>query len=154
MKIDKKELKKVIYSTCLEQIKNRVENIEIAIQQAEDASSDDTKSSAGDKYETTREMMQQEIERNQFQLIEAKKGLFQLEQLKDVEVEDTVVSGSLVETNNGLYYLAISLGQLVVDKQKVVVLSAASPLGQVLNGKNKKETFTFNGIEHTINEIY
>ena len=153
MGIGKKELKKRIYNTSLEQIKDRVANIETAILQAEDASADDPKSSAGDKYETTREMMQQEIERNQLQLIDAKKSLFQLEQLKEVKANDMVVHGSLIYTNRGLYYLAISLGQMIVNQQQVIVLSLASPLGQVFHEKNKNESFTFNGIEYTIEDV-
>lgn len=148
----KDELKKLVFQSCHQQIRERVANIEVAIEQAEHAGADDTKSSAGDKYETTREMMQQEIERNQSQLLEAKKALFQLEQLEDINSNDQVVLGSLIDTNRGLFYLSISLGQLLVDGHKVMVLSPASPLGQIFNGKNKNSSFSFNGISYTIND--
>lgn len=154
MEVNKNKLKKHIYEACLKQIKDRLSHIEVAIQQAEYASIDDTKSSAGDKYETTREMMQQEIGRNHLQLIEAQKALFQLEKVKDVISENTVAPGSLIETNQGLFFLAISLGQMIMEEQKVIILSPVSPLGQILNEKNKSESFTFNGIYYTINNIY
>jgi|SRR5690606_5112442 len=154
MENEKKEFKKLVYQVCHQQIRERVANINIAIEQAEYAGADDTKSSAGDKYETTREMMQQEIVRNQSQLLEAKKALFQLEQLEDASSEPQAAPGSLIETNKGLFYLAISLGQLAVGDYKVLVLSPASPLGQILNAKNKNASFSFNGISYTIKDIF
>lgn len=153
MEIDQ-DFKKQVYNACLSQMNDRVRNIEVAIEQAENAGADDTKSSAGDKYETTREMMQQEISRNQLQLTEAKKARYHLEQLESTTIEQTIIPGALIQTNQGMFYLTISLGQIHVDGMNVLILSPASPLGQILNGKNKNESFTFNGIEYTINEVY
>jgi hypothetical protein len=42
-------LKSKLYQLCLTFIQNRIENIEYSLQQARQASNDDTKSSAGDK---------------------------------------------------------------------------------------------------------
>lgn len=153
MKIDRKS-KTLIYEACLEQIKDRVAHIEVVIKQAEQVVAEDTKSSAGDKYETTREMMQQEIAQNQSQLVEAKKALYQLEQTRDLVPGNQAGLGSLIETNNGLFYLTISLGYLSVTPHRVMVLSPVSPLGQIFNGKNKNESFTFNGMKYTIKNIY
>ncbi|MDQ1139553.1 hypothetical protein [Pedobacter agri] len=64
-------LKNQLFQLCFTFIQNRIENIEYSMLQARQASNDDTKSSAGDKYETTREMMQQEMDRNSKLLYEA-----------------------------------------------------------------------------------
>lgn len=148
------DFKKQVYDASLKQMNDRVRHIQVAIEQAENAGADDTKSSAGDKYETTREMMQQEISRNQLQLTEAKKALYRLEQLENTTIEQKIIPGALIQTNQGLFYLTISLGQMIIGGKQILVLSPASPLGQILNGKNKNESFTFNGMEYTINGVY
>src|SRR5690606_31265719 len=90
MEISDQLFKEMLYEQCLSAIQSRIANAELALKQAREASQDDTKSSAGDKYETTREMMQQDIDRNNMQLYEAKKISFQLEQCKNTEISDFV----------------------------------------------------------------
>src|SRR5690606_1723569 len=114
MEISNQLFKDAVYLQCLNAVKSRIEHAEHALLQAREASQDDTKSSAGDKYETTREMMQQDIDRNNSQLYEAKKILFQLEQCKDAAISGRVGAGSLVKTSKTLFYVAVSIGQLQV----------------------------------------
>lgn len=154
MEISNQLFKDAVYLQCLEAIKSRIEHAEHALLQAREASQDDTKSSAGDKYETTREMMQQDIDRNDSQLYEAKKILFQLEQCKDVDVSGQVRAGSLVKTSKALLYIAVSIGQLQVYGQSLFAISPASPLGQMLIGKERGDDFVFNGVSQTVEEIY
>src|SRR5690554_7968172 len=112
MEINDKLFKAAVYEQCQIAINSRINNAELAVKQAREASQDDTKSSAGDKYETTREMMQQDIDRNNAQLYEAKKIAFQLEQCKDVEIGKQVKPGALVQTSKALVFLSASIGQL------------------------------------------
>ena len=63
-----KDLKKKLYDLCIAYVQGRMDEAKLAIDEAQKASNDDTKSSAGDKYETGREMMQQETDRNMAQL--------------------------------------------------------------------------------------
>jgi transcription elongation GreA/GreB family factor len=145
--------KEQVYQQCLDAVNDRIQQAEYALLQAREASQDETKSSAGDKYETTREMMQQDIDRNTSQLYEARKLLFQLEQCKDVAVSESVVSGSLIKTSRALLYLAVGIGQLKVDKQSLFALSPASPLGQLLMGKKVGDELNFNGTVQRIEAI-
>lgn len=154
MEISSKLFKDVVYEQCLLAIQSRIANAELALQQAREASQDDTKSSAGDKYETTREMMQQEIDRNEAQLFEAKKNLFQLEQCKDEAAAAQVKAGSIVKTSNSLLYLSVGIGQLYVGNHRIFAISPASPIGQVLLGKLKGDSFVFNNISQNIEEVY
>lgn len=122
----------------------RIETAETALAQAQEASNDDTKSSAGDKFETTREMMQQDIFRNKKLLADAQQNLALLKSLIDVPPATLIKNGSLVETSEGVFYLSISAGQLTVEGKSVFAISAASPVGQLMLGKGVGETFTFN----------
>ena len=63
--------KTAIIESCLLKTANRIQEIQAAIDGANDAIVNDTKSSMGDKYETSREMAQQELSRLQQQLNQA-----------------------------------------------------------------------------------
>jgi|SRR5690606_14707979 len=154
MEVSSKIFKEAVYDECLKAVTSRIANAEQALQQAREASQDDTKSSAGDKYETTREMMQQDIDRNNAQLYEAKKIYFQLEQCKSPENQGNVQPGSIVKTSKALLYIAVSIGQLKIDKHTIFAVSPASPIGQLLIGKSRNDTFEFNGVSQKIEAIY
>lgn len=138
--INKEELLKY----CIESVGKRIEEVDLAIKDADAALADDTKSSAGDKYETSREMVQQDLNRYQNQLVVANKDL---ELLKKIDVSksfERIGIGSLVQTNVGVYFIAISIGLIKVDGTSIFVISSASPIGQVLMGKSKGDQIVFN----------
>jgi len=112
------DLKKELYSQCLNYVQKRMEAAQLAINEAQKASNDDTKSSAGDKYETGRAMMQQETDRNMVQLNEANKLKVALNKINPSIVADKVETGSLVLTGNGNFYIAVSAGVLTVNNEK------------------------------------
>jgi hypothetical protein len=57
-------IKEELYKHCINYVHNCIDTAQKAIDDAVESANDDTKSSAGDKYETGREMMQQDIDRN------------------------------------------------------------------------------------------
>lgn len=147
------EIKSSLYQLCLKFIEERIETAEIALKQAREASNDDTKSSAGDKYETSREMMQQDIDRNKRLLIDAEQNQQILNSLKDTPHSDAARNGSLVITDQGSFYLSISAGQLHLAKDVYFAISAVSPIGKLLLGKVKGDKFDFNGRKYTIKDV-
>jgi len=130
-----------------------MEAAELAIADAQKASTDDTKSSAGDKYETGREMMQQETNRNMAQLNEANKLLVTLNRINISGTSIHAESGSVIVTNNGNFYLAISAGTLVLDGKTYFAVSPASPVGNLLGGKKAGEEFALNGKRYKIESV-
>eukprot|EP00388_Colpodella_angusta_P007143 GDKJ01020430.1.p2 GENE.GDKJ01020430.1~~GDKJ01020430.1.p2 ORF type:complete len:151 (-),score=14.83 GDKJ01020430.1:222-674(-) len=147
------EIKSSLYQLCLNFITERIATAETALKQAREASNDDTKSSAGDKYETSREMMQQDIDRNKRLLIDAEENQKVLNSLKDAPFSDTARNGSLVYTSEGTFYISISAGQLHLDKDTIFAISAVSPIGKLLLGKRKGDQFDFNGKKYLIKEV-
>ena len=146
-------IKSDLYQLCVNFIETRIQTAEFALKQAREASNDDTKSSAGDKFETSREMMQQDIDRNKRLLIDAEENQRVLNSLKDAPFSESARNGSLVYTNNGNFYLSISAGQLHLDKELFFAISAVSPIGKLLLGKKKGQQFDFNGKKYQINEV-
>ncbi|RYX87185.1 3-oxoacyl-ACP synthase [bacterium] len=141
------QIKQQLYKLVAEQILNRINDAETAITEARKASENDTKSSAGDKYETGRAMMQQEIDLNARQLLEARKLQALLQQINSDTKHEVAQTGSLVTTNQGDFYLAVGSGALFIDGKKYFAISAASPIGLKLKGKKAGESFMLNGKE-------
>ena len=142
--------KEHLYQLCLSFIEQRIQTAETALTQAREASNDDTKSSAGDKYETSREMMQQDIDRNKRLLIDAEENRKILETIGHSPASDHIRGGSLVYTNQGIFYISISAGQLQSEGKTVFGISAASPIGKLMMGKKKGDDFSFNGKKYVI----
>lgn len=124
-----------------------------AIEEAQKASNDDTKSSAGDKYETGRAMMQQETDRNAVQLNETNKLKVALNQLNYLVISDTAETGSLVITNDGNFFIAISAGVLMVNGETYFAISPASPVGLSLKGQKIGYEFDLNNKHYQIKKI-
>ena len=146
-------IKEQLYNLCVAYVQNRMQAAEDAFRAAEQASNDDTKSSAGDKYETGRAMMQQEKDRNTIQLNEASKLMVALNLIGTKNTSTVVETGSLVITDNGKFYLAISAGTLVVDGVSYFAVSPASPIGIKLKGLKVGDGFELNGKGYVIEEI-
>ena len=117
------------------------------------ASNNDTKSSMGDKYETGREMLQQEINNLQRQLNETLNQQAVLQKIT-AEPSEKVQNGALVKTNKGMFYVSASLGEIVLENQKIMTVSAESPLVKMMYGKKAGESFTINTIQQNIETIW
>ena len=138
------ELKKQLHTLCLAYVHDRMQAAQFAINEAQQATNDDTKSSAGDKYETGREMMQQETNRNLTQLNEANKLIVALNQISTAGQSVTAEAGSVVITNNGKFYLSISAGTLTLDNETYFAISPGSPIGLKMRGCKKGDEFSLN----------
>ena len=146
-------LKQELYALCTDYINNKEADIRKVIDEAREAANNETKSSAGDKYETGRETMQQEIDLNLTRLNELKKLKVALDRILPDQKSGTVVPGSAVFTNNGNYYIAISAGVLKVGGLEFYAVSAASPIGNALTGKKVGDSFSWNGKQYTVAEV-
>lgn len=142
--------KEEVLKYCTTVVDQRIAEVEFAIKDADDALANDTKSSAGDKYETSREMVQQDINRYQKQLTLAQNDLSTLQKIDSLKQNERIGLGSLVQTNMGLYFISISIGLLKIDGESIYAISPVSPLGQILMGKSAGETITFNNKEQEL----
>ena len=131
----------------------RIANCENAIAVANTSINEETKSSAGDKYETSREMMTQEIKNNSTQLAEAIRQKQLLLLIHPDKKSTTVQPGSVVYTNQANFFVAISAGTLKVDGRGYFVLSPSSPLGGQLIDKRKGDTVQVNGKAYVIQDV-
>ena len=112
-----------------------------------------TKSSAGDKFETSRSTMQIEYDKLNNQLIQKKNQLKKIELLDTKKKYKSVNYGSLVITNTNKYLISIGLGQYIIDDHSVFAISLSSPIGKILLDKKKGDTFIFNNNTEKIIDI-
>jgi transcription elongation GreA/GreB family factor len=147
------DIKERLYQHCVEFIDKRIAGAREAIQIAQDSANEETKSSAGDKYETGRAMAQLEIEKNATQLEEALKQKKILDSI-DISLKPAKIqSGSLVTTSNGNFFIAISVGLIVIEQQQFAVVSAQSPIGAKLIGLKTGDSVAFANKEYSIQQF-
>ncbi|MFN6945654.1 MAG: 3-oxoacyl-ACP synthase [Cytophagaceae bacterium] len=148
------DIKRALFQKCLDYVDKRIVIARSSMDAAQSAANDESKSSAGDKYETGRAMMQ--IQRDQFasQLSEALKLKQVMDQIKPDSSSQGIVLGSLVFTDKGNYYISVSVGKLEVDSIEYFAISPVSPIGKELMNKKAGEKIAFNGKESVILNVF
>jgi hypothetical protein len=145
-----KVLKTSLFEQCSQMVEKRYLKVKQSIADIEESLLEESRSSAGDKHETGRAMLQIDRENAGKQLFEIE-GLQSLIRKIDVKTtSDYVRLGSLVYTNHGTYFISISIGAVMVGKTNYICIALHSPIGNLLAGKKKADTFIFNEKEFKI----
>lgn len=147
------EIKKHLLTLCIKYVDEKISIAEEAIDNAQASANEETKISSADKYETSRSMMQLEIEKYSSQLndgLKLKKALNQIDFKKNYE---SIQTGTLVITNNGNFFISISAGKLEISKKEYIAISLSSPIGQILANKKVKDKFEFRDKSYIIKTI-
>lgn len=110
-----------------------------------EARNSDTKSSAGDKHEVGRAMVQQELDQLEGRLVSIRSMQQELARVSMDRDHEQVGFGSLVTTDHGSYFIAIGLGAVDTRDGTCHAISLASPLGKALRGKRPDDVVTVNG---------
>ena len=147
------DLKKALYNSCVEFIEQREETINRIINSNQSALTSETKSSAGDKHETGRAMLQLEMEKTSQQLDGIHDMRLILSKIRIDDISEVIKLGSVVITNRGNYFLAISAGEINILGIKYFAVSTASPIGKLLLGKSVGNAFDFNH-QYVIQEVF
>lgn len=149
----KSSIKHELLDACKKTIADRIRTIETSLKAVRESRNNETKSSAGDKYETGRAMLQIEEDNYQKQLHQALLLKNQLEQIKVTGQSSLADSGSLVVTDHGEYFISIGLGEVRLGDKSYYCVSAAAPMGQKIMGQQAGFQFEFNGKHLEIKEI-
>lgn len=145
--------KSMVYNSCIKSVSDKITAAGKAFKEITEEAKTDSKSSAGDKHETSRALMQMEQEKISRQLqnmIDQKK---QLEKINIDQHSEKIITGSLILTNQGYFFLSVGLGKITVKDTPVFVLSSGSPLGAKLTGLKKDDSTTINGTNYIIIQI-
>jgi transcription elongation GreA/GreB family factor len=136
-------LKEQLFLACRDFISKKRLVIENVISEIETSLQSETKSSAGDKHETGRAMLQLEREKAGNQLAEIDKQEELLSKIDISKANTTVSLGSVVFTTEASYFLAIGVGEIIVDNRKFYAVSTKAPIIQALLGKRVDDNIVF-----------
>ncbi len=147
-------IKTALFKQCEAFVNKRLQTVEKIISSNQNALQSETKSSAGDKHETGRAMLQLEMEKASQQLNGIIKMKETLSKINIKKVSEIAHLGSVVKTTKACYFLSISAGQLIIKDKTYFAISISSPIGSMLLGKKIGDIFVFNNIEQKIKEIF
>lgn len=146
-------LKKRLFHHCAKHLNSSLSSFEKRKVEILDALASESKSSAGDKHETGRAMIQLEREKLGEQIKETERNLKLLLPLENHRISEKASLGSIVQTATFNYYLAISAPKIVINNTHYYCISAQSPIGKLILGKKVGDPISFNGQTSCIQKI-
>ncbi|WP_346881780.1 3-oxoacyl-ACP synthase [uncultured Algibacter sp.] len=148
------KIKELMYLHCENFVDSRFKTIQNSIKQIQESLSSETKSSAGDKHETGRAMLQLEREKLGHQLAEIQRIKENFYKIDITKTSKVVGLGSLVFTSNTNYFIGVSAGKLIVNNSTFYAISANTPIAQLLLTKGIGDIVQFRDTQFTIQAIH
>lgn len=146
-------MKKKIIDFISNSIKEKISILKLELNSIQNEKNNITKSSAGDKFETSRSTMQIEYDKLNNQINIHHNQLKLIESIDYSIKKSRVGVGSLIKTNKSYYFICVGLGNYTIDKKIIYVISLASPIGKILNNKKEGDNIIFNNRSEKIEKI-
>lgn len=146
-------IKQKLYNKCQEILNQRLQVVQQAVFDIQNSLQYEIKSSAGDKHETGRAMLQLEREKVGLQLAEIQKQFELLNKINPEIIVTTIALGTVVFTSQSNYFVAISTGEIKLDNQQFYAISPATPIGQLLLSKTKGDSIKYRNEDISILEV-
>ncbi|WP_179375428.1 3-oxoacyl-ACP synthase [Winogradskyella wichelsiae] len=146
-------IKEALYNACIEFVDNRLLTVNKAISDIQYSLESETKSSAGDKHETGRAMLQLEREKAGHQLSEIENQKQILHKINIESKHNKVAFGSVVKTSTSNYFIAISAGEIMIDNVSYYAISAVTPIAQLLLSKSVGDEIKFRDQKYIIETV-
>jgi len=154
MEAEKINFKNKLKDYCVELLAQRLETVDKLVVTAQESANNEGKSSAGDKYETSRamghlqkEMYQQQAEKIRHELLKAKST--------EIKLQPRIIKkGTVVITDKLSVFICVGLGKKTLDNGTVLFVSDEAPLYNLLHKKSEGEVFVVDKLEHIILEIW
>jgi hypothetical protein len=145
------EYKKLLKEKCISFIQERIDTLLVAMEQAQISANEETKSSAGDKYETSRAMGHLAKDMYARQLIEIGKELAAITGIDCSEKKSYVQPGSFVRCGSIRYFILAGIGKIMYEGEIIYVISPHAPVAKLLIGKSEGDHVRIN--ENTLQII-
>ncbi|REG89470.1 GreA/GreB family elongation factor [Winogradskyella sediminis] len=146
-------VKEALYQSCSAFLENRLITVRNTILDIQTSLQSETKSSAGDKHETGRAMLQLEREKAGCQLAEIEKQQHVLQKIDIGTKSSKVGLGSVVKTTQFNYFIAVSAGEFTINNTSYFAISSATPIAQLLLSKQIGDEVVFRTQKFKIIEI-
>ena len=136
-------IKQSIKSEVLRQLVLKIEDITSAVNSLIESRDTNTKSSAGDKHETSRAKIQIEIDQLSRQLNHVQWQKNNLLNMDVNQIHNVADVGSLIKTDKGYFLISIGWGRIQIKNEYYFVISIGSPIGRLLKNKKKGDRIQF-----------
>jgi len=146
-------IKTQLLQLCNQSLETRLQSVLAVIEDIKQSLQSETKSSAGDKHETGRAMLQLEREKAGHQLAEIEKTKQILSKINTELTYKNIGLGSVVYTTTSNYFISISAGEFEVENKTFYAISANTPIGQLLLGKSVGDVINFRNLEFKITKV-
>ena len=125
------------------QLLSKLSYLTTNLKQAIVSRNSDTKSSAGDKFETSREMAQIEIHKIENEILKTQQFITDL----------ASKASQLIITDKGAFLISIPFGKLMVSGTEVFCISNSAPITNQLVNTEISANFEFRGVTYNILDI-
>jgi transcription elongation GreA/GreB family factor len=148
-----KIIKAQLLTHCLDFIDSKYQTLQSEYRLYQESAANETKSTAGDKHDTSKSMMQLEQEKlgHQLEILQKQKKI--LGNIDVNRVSRQVEFGSVVETNLGNFFISISAKEFKVEDKLFIPVSVQSPLAISMLNKAEGEQVNFNNKIYKITSI-
>lgn len=146
-------IKTAVYHHCESYLRQKAKGYLSQDQSLLESLDSEGKSSAGDKHETGRAMIQLEREKLAQQRERNDQDIKTLDALKNKTTTVHIAPGALVNTSLASYFLAVPADAFSHNDKKIYCISPQSPIGQLLLGKKAGEFFSFRGNSIKVLEV-
>lgn len=146
-------MKEKIITACKNLLQQKISDLNAALNSVNEAANNETKSTAGDKHETAKAMMQLEQEKLSNQLAILNSQINDLQKIDVTKKHSVIGNGSLVTTNNGVLFISVGLGKINVDEKDVFAISFLSPLANLLAGKKQNDFVKLNRVDYKVSNV-
>ena len=147
------EIKDLLFTHC----QHYIEAKQILLEKQKDALqlalTSESKSSAGDKHEIGRAIIQLEREKLGNQIVKVEQNQQKLNTIQNHKSTESVTLGSIVLTDQANYFIAIAADFCELEGKKYYCISPQSPIGVRLLGKKVRDQIEFNARSSTLLEI-
>ncbi len=148
-KINKKDIHEILAND----LESRINTLQSEFKIYMESAANESKSTAGDKHDTSKSMMQLEQEKLSAQLSQLREQKKVLSQIDPSKRHQVVGFGSLVETNHGKFYISISSRSITHQSEQINYISIISPIGRAMQSKSNGFEFSFMGKHYIIQDI-
>lgn len=152
--IEKITFKQRLLAKCKGVIEQRIISGVAAIDNAQLAANEEEKSSAGDKYETSRSMNHLEKEMHAGQLTANHIELAALFNIDCTRLYDAVAKGSFIDCGAYCFFIAAGLGKVLFEGRNIYVLAPMAPVAKLLFQKKEGDLILFNKLEVSIKNVF
>ena len=125
------------------QLLRKLSYLNTSLNQAIDSRNSDTKSSAGDKFETSREMAQIEIQKIETEISKTQQFITDL----------ASKASQLIITDKGAFLISIPFGKVMVNTTEVFCISNSAPITKQLVNTEISANFEYRGVTYNILDI-